>query len=67
MSNVVSCPTCGAKAKLKEKDGVKSFTGLTDEEKGKKIQQLKKAMIKFKQKAEDLEKELEELKSKENN
>jgi len=35
---------------------------LTDEEKGKKIQQLKKAMIKFKQKSKELEKELLELK-----
>jgi len=43
MSNVVSCPTCGAKAKKKEKNGGTIYVGLTDEEKGKKIQQLKKA------------------------
>ena len=62
MSNVVNCPTCGAKAKLREKNGETTYVGLTDEEKGKKIQQLKKAMMKFKEKAERLEKELEALK-----
>jgi len=62
MSNVVNCPTCGAKAKVREKDGVTTYVGLTDEEKGKKIQQLKRAMIKFKEKAQKLEKELEALK-----
>lgn len=64
MSNIVNCPTCGAKAKLKEKDGVKTYKGLTDEEKGKKIQQLKKAMIKFRTQAEELKEELEALKNK---
>jgi len=62
MSNVVNCPTCGAKAKYKEKDGNPVYVGLTDEEKGKKIQQLKRAMIKFREKAEQLEEELEHLK-----
>lgn len=61
MSKVVNCPTCGAKAKIREKDGETTYKGLTDEEKGKKIQQLKKAMIKFKEKAERLEKELAAL------
>ena len=64
MSNVVNCPTCGGKAKYKEKDGEPIYIGLTDEEKGKKIQQLKKALIKFREKAENLERELEQLKSK---
>ena len=41
MSNVVNCPTCGGKAKYKEKEGKPIYVGLTDEEKGKKIQQLK--------------------------
>jgi len=63
MSNVVSCPTCGAKAKLREKNGETTYIGLTDEEKGKKIQQLKKAMIKFREKSKALEKELEALKA----
>lgn len=64
MSNVVNCPTCGAKAKYKEKDGQSIYVALTDEEKGIKIQQLKKAMIKFRDKAEVLEKEIEQLRSK---
>ncbi len=63
MSKVVNCPTCGAKAKIREKNGATTYVGLTDEEKGKKIQQLKKAMIKFKEKAERLEIELAALKS----
>jgi hypothetical protein len=62
MSKVINCPTCGGKAKVREKNGVTNYVGLTDEEKGKKIQQLKKAMIKFKEKAERLEKEIEVLK-----
>jgi len=64
MSTVVNCPTCGAKAKYKEKEGKAIYKGLTDEQKGKKIQQLKKAMIKFREKAENLERQLEQLKSK---
>jgi len=63
MSNVVKCPTCNGPAKLREKDGEKTYKAVTDEEKGKKIGQLKKAMIKFKQKAEQLEKELEAIKT----
>jgi hypothetical protein len=63
MSNVVNCPTCGAKSEYKEKDGQSFYVGLTDEKKGKKIQQLKKAMIKFREKANALEKELEHFKS----
>jgi len=62
MSTVVDCPTCGAKAKVKEKNGETTYTGVTQEEMGKKIAQLKKAMIKFREKAEALEKELERLK-----
>lgn len=62
MSNVVKCPTCGGPAKHRIKDDIDSYKAVTDEEKGKKIGQLKKAMIKFKQKAEQLEKELEALK-----
>lgn len=62
MSKVVNCPTCGAKAKIRERDGETTYQGLSDEEKGKKIQQLKAAMIKFKEKAERLEQELAALK-----
>lgn len=61
MSNVVNCPTCGAKAKMREKDGLVTYVGLTDEEKSKKIFQLKKAMNKFKEKARSLEMQLERL------
>lgn len=63
MSTVVNCPTCGAKAKLKEKDGQATYTGLTYEELGTKIKQLKAAMRKFKEKAEGLEKELIKIKN----
>ncbi|NRD23653.1 hypothetical protein HNV10_10400 [Winogradskyella litoriviva] len=62
MSDIRTCPTCGAKAKYKEKGGVESFTAVQDEEAFKKIGQMKKAMQKFKDKAEALEKELAELK-----
>lgn len=63
MSDVRICPTCGAKAKYKEKEGIETFTAVQDEEAFKKIGQMKKAMEKFKAKAEALEKELNQLKS----
>lgn len=62
MSDVRTCPTCGAKAKYKEKEGVETFIAVQDEEAFKKIGQMKKAMENFKAKAEALEKELEKLK-----
>ena len=64
MSDVRTCPTCGAKAKYKVKENIETFTAVQDEEAFKKIGQLKKAMDKFKTKAEALEKELEALKAK---
>lgn len=64
MSNVSNCPTCGGKAKIKEKDGEIIHQAVQDEEAFKKIMQLKKAMQKFKEKAEQLEEELKQLKSK---
>ncbi|WP_340156697.1 hypothetical protein [uncultured Winogradskyella sp.] len=64
MSDIKICPTCGAKAKYKVKDGKETFSAVQDEDAFKKVGQLKKAMQKFKEKAEALEKELEELKSK---
>ena len=64
MSDIKTCPTCGAKAKYKIKDTVETFEAVQDEEVLKKVGQLKKAMQKFKEKAEALEKELAELKSK---
>ena len=63
MSQVAICPTCGSKAKHKEKDGIVSYQAIQDEDAFQKINQLKKAMEKFKEKAEVLEKELEILKS----
>ena len=64
MSDIKTCPTCGAKAKYKIKDTVETFEAVQDEEVLKKVGQLKKTMQKFKEKAEALEKELAELKSK---
>lgn len=62
MSDVRTCPTCGAKAKYKKKEGIETFTAVQDEEAFKKIGQMKKAMEKFKAKAEALEKKLKTLK-----
>lgn len=64
MSQVANCPTCGSKSKIKEKEGKTVYEAVQDEEAFKKIGQLKKAMEKFKAKAEELEKELEALKTK---
>lgn len=63
MSDVRTCPTCGAKAKYKEKNSKINYSAIQDEEALKKIGQMKKAMEKFKNKAEALEKELQKLKS----
>lgn len=63
MSQVALCPTCGSKSKVKERDGVVIYQAVQDEEAFKKIGQLKKAMMKYKEKAEQLEKELAALKS----
>lgn len=64
MSDVRTCPNCGAKAKYKLKEDVATFTAVQDEDAFKKIGQLKNAMEKFKAKAKALEKELNELKNK---
>jgi len=63
MSKVAICPTCGSKSKIKEKDGVVTYKAIQDEEAFKKVGQMKKAMEKFKTKAEELQKELDILKS----
>lgn len=63
MSQVAHCPTCGSKSKTKEKEGEIVYEAIQDEEALRKIGQLKKSMEKFKEKAEELEKELKELKS----
>jgi len=59
MSQVKDCPTCGGKSKVKEKNGEVTYQAVQDGEAFKKIEQLKKALLKFKTKAEKLEKELE--------
>lgn len=63
MSQVKNCPTCGSKSRTKEQEGRTVYEAVQDEEAFKKISQLKKAMQMFKEKAERLEKELEEIKS----
>ena len=63
MSQVSICPTCGSKSRIRETDGVTSYQAIQDDEVFKKVSQLKKAMEKFKAKAEKLEKELETLKT----
>lgn len=62
MSQVANCPTCGSTSKIKQVDGTTIYRAVQDDEAFKKIGQLKKAMEKFKTKAETLEKELENLK-----
>ncbi len=64
MSQVSICPTCGSKSKIKEKNGEFIYKVIQDEEAFTKIVQLKKSMLKFKEKAEKLEKEVTYLKSK---
>jgi len=64
MSEVATCPTCGSKSKVTKKDGLIIYQVVQDDEAFKKIAQLKKAMEKFKHKAEFLERELETLKGK---
>lgn len=64
MSLVAKCPTCGGKSKIKEDKGITNFITLQDKDVLKKVGQLKKAMQKFKDKAEALEQELEALKTK---
>ena len=63
MSQVAICPTCGSNSKIKVKEGNTIYTAVQDDEAFKKIGQLKKAMEKFKLKAETLEKELAALKA----
>lgn len=62
MSKVAKCPTYGSKSKIKEINGETIYEPLQDEEVIKKVGQLKKAMQKYKEKAETLEKELAVLK-----
>lgn len=64
MSTVATCPTCGSQSKIKEKEGKVTYQAIQDDELLKKVSQLKKAMETFKAKAEALEEEVKNLKSK---
>lgn len=64
MSKITLCPTCGSKSRIKENNGEVIYQAVQDEEAFKKIGQMKKALEKYKAKAESLEKELKELKLK---
>lgn len=63
MSKVQSCPTCGGASKIKEVDGMTQFESLQNRELEQKIVQLKKAMMKYKEKSETLEEEVKQLKA----
>ncbi|MDG1871142.1 MAG: hypothetical protein P8I78_04175 [Flavobacterium sp.] len=63
MSTIAKCPTCGSTSSIKEKEGTTIYQAIQDEDALKKIGQLKKAMEKFKLKAEELELELAALKA----
>ncbi|WP_434036300.1 hypothetical protein [Formosa sp. 4Alg 33] len=63
MSTVANCPTCGGKSVIKEANGQTTYVALQDDELIKKVGQLKKAMQKFKDKAEALEQELDTLRT----
>ena len=60
MSNVATCPTCGSKSKIKEVHDKTTYTALQNDELLKKVGQLKKAMQKYKEKAELLENQLKD-------
>ncbi|WP_027420283.1 hypothetical protein [Crocinitomix catalasitica] len=63
MSQIVNCPTCGSKAKSKVDNDVTTYEAVQDEEAFKKVEQLKKALGKFKAKAEELEAELKAIRT----
>ncbi|WP_159023707.1 hypothetical protein [Formosa sp. L2A11] len=62
MSQVTICPTCGGTSKFKASEGKTIYQAIQDDDLLKKVGQLKKAMEKFKAKADALEKELIALK-----
>lgn len=63
MSEVSICPKCGSKSKIKTTNGETTYQAVQDEEAFTKIGQLKKAMEKFKAKAEALQIELDQIKA----
>ncbi len=64
MSKVATCPTCGSKAKISEINGEILYHSLQEDDLIKKIAQLKKAMLKFKEKAAVLEEKLNQITNK---
>ena len=60
MSNVATCPTCGSKAKIKATGESVTYETLQDDQLIEKVEQLKKAMQNYKEKAEQIEKLLKE-------
>ncbi|MDD7913283.1 hypothetical protein [Polaribacter ponticola] len=64
MSTVANCPTCGGISKTKETNDETIYEAIQNNELLKKVGQMKKAMQKFKEKAEALEIELNKLKDK---
>ena len=63
MSQVANCPICGSKSKIIKTNGEHTYQAIQADEVFNKVGQLKKAMEKFKARAEALEKELTALKS----
>ncbi|MBM1108219.1 hypothetical protein JQC67_18850 [Aurantibacter crassamenti] len=61
MSTVATCPTCGSSSKIKETNGVTTYQTIQEDDLIKKVGQLKKAMQKYKEKAERLEKQLKQV------
>ncbi len=62
MTVLKPCPTCGAKTKYCLQKGIPSYKSIQDDDVFAKINQLNKVVKKFKEKAEMLEKEIQQLK-----
>ena len=60
MSKIAICPTFGSKAQIRGTGKSVTYETLQDDLLIKKVEQLKKAMQKHKEKAEQLEKQLDE-------
>jgi len=62
MSSIQKCPTCGGFAKTVYNNYGQNYQSVQENEIFLKVSQVKLAMLQYKQKAEKLEIELEELK-----
>ena len=62
MSQIVCCPNCGGKAKIKKTNHGQIYQAIQEEEAFTKIGQLKKLLDKFQAKVASLENELEAFK-----